>query len=67
MAKKNMTLKQAMEELESTVNELEGELEIEKAIELYEKATQLSLYCTKKISDAKQKITELSNKEENDG
>lgn len=67
MAKNDMTLAQAMDELESTVNALEGELEIEKAIELYEKAMKLSLFCTKKIADAKQKITELSGKDENDG
>ncbi|MCQ2463362.1 MAG: exodeoxyribonuclease VII small subunit [Clostridia bacterium] len=66
MAKNNMTLKEAMNELELTVNALEGELEIEKAMELYEKAMKLSMYCTRKISDAKQKITQFSRKDEDD-
>lgn len=59
--KKEMTLKAAMAELEGTVEKLEkGDMEIEQAVELYEKAMKLSVYCSGKISDAKQKITQLS-------
>lgn len=59
--KKNMTLSQAMDELEKTVALLEEGQELEKATELYEKAMKLSVYCSGIISQAKKKISGLSS------
>lgn len=65
--KKDMTLSEAMKKLEAIVATLEdGEQELESALKLYEEATKLSAYCSKKITETEQKITLLS-KENEDG
>lgn len=53
-----------LRELERIVRELENaDVALDDAIELYEKGIMLSKRCSKKLSEAKQKITSLSEEE----
>lgn len=49
-----------MQKLATIVKELEnGEIPLEKAVELYSEGVKLSVVCRKQIDDAKIKITEV--------
>lgn len=49
-----------MQKLAAIVKELEnGEIPLEKAVELYSEGVKLSAVCRKQIDDAKIKITEV--------
>lgn len=49
-----------MQKLATIVKELEnGEIPLEKAVELYSEGVKLSAVCKKQIDDAKIKITEV--------
>ena len=51
----------AMKRLEEIVNELEkGELDIDKSLEIFEEGIKMSRVCSKKLSEAEQKIEKLT-------
>ncbi len=51
----------AMKRLEDIVNELEkGELDIDKSLEIFEEGIKMSRICSKKLSEAEQKIEKLT-------
>lgn len=51
----------AMKRLEEIVNELEkGELDIDKSLEIFEEGIKMSRICSKKLSEAEQKIEKLT-------
>lgn len=57
---KDPSFEQALEELESLVNELEhGELPLEKSLEKFEKAIQLARTSQQQLQQAEQKVTTL--------
>lgn len=57
---KTPSFEQALEELESLVNELEhGELPLEKSLEKFEKAIQLARTSQQQLQQAEQKVTTL--------
>ena len=55
-----MRLKEIAEELES------GDHDLEMAMKLYEEGVRIISFCNKALSGAKQKITEISQYEEED-
>ncbi len=55
----------AIAELETTVKRLEeGDLSLEKALELYERGVQLSRYCHARLEDAERRIEILDERGE---
>ncbi len=55
----------AIAELESTVKRLEeGDLPLEKALELYERGVQLSRYCHARLEEAERRIEILDERGE---
>ncbi len=55
----------AIAELESTVKRLEeGDLSLEKALELYERGVQLSRFCHARLEDAERRIEILDERGE---
>jgi len=59
------SFEQALEELESLVNELEhGELPLEKSLEKFEKAIQLARTSQQQLQQAEQKVTTLMTAQE---
>jgi exodeoxyribonuclease VII small subunit len=55
----------AIAELESTVKRLEeGDLSLEKALELYERGVQLSRYCHARLEEAERRIEILDERGE---
>jgi len=53
----SITFEDAIKRLEAIVKELEsGEIEIEKALTLFEEGTRLSRICTKKLSRIEKRI-----------
>ncbi|MBE6741850.1 MAG: exodeoxyribonuclease VII small subunit [Ruminococcaceae bacterium] len=55
-----MSYEQAVKRLDEIVSLLEkNEIELDEALALFEEGTKLTAFCTKKLSEAKQKITEL--------
>ena len=55
-----MSYEQAVKRLDEIVSLLEkNEIELDEALALFEEGTNLTAFCTKKLSEAKQKITEL--------
>lgn len=60
MNKSEMTYEKAMSRLEEIVGILEkNEISLDEALELFKEGTELTAYCSKKLNDAKQKITEI--------
>lgn len=60
---KDMTYEGAVKRLDEIVSALEkNEVSLDEALELFEEGTKLTAFCTKKLNEAKQKITELENK-----
>lgn len=56
----NDTLELTMKKLNAVVRELEnGDIPLEKAVELYSEGVKLSALCRKQIDEAKLKITEV--------
>lgn len=63
MAEKKMTYEQAMKELEATVAQLEsGNVEMDKAFELYEKGLKLTKFCEAYLNE-KEKLFQAEDKE----
>ena len=56
----DMTYEQAIKRLDEIVALLEkNEVELDEALALFEEGTKLTAFCSKMLSDAKQKITEI--------
>lgn len=59
--KLELTYEQAVTRLEKIVNLLEkNESTLDESIKLYEEGIELSQFCNKKLTEAKQKITEIN-------
>ncbi len=62
---KNMTYEKAVERLEEIVELLDsGKLTLDESLKLFEESTKLTAFCNKGLEEAKLKITELSQKED---
>ena len=60
MSNEQLTYEQAVKRLDEIVALLEkNEVSLDEALELFEEGTRLTAFCTKKLSEAKQKITEI--------
>ena len=63
----NLTYEQALKKLENIINKLnEGSIPLDESISLYEEGIKLSEFCMKKLDDAKQKIINLNEAQNND-
>ncbi len=59
--KQEIKFEEALEKLESIVNELEtGKADLDKSLKLFEEGIKLSRFCNQKINEAKQKIEVLT-------
>lgn len=59
--KQEMTFENAIKRLEEIVNSLEkNDVTLDESIKLFEEGTELTAFCSKKLNDAQQKITELT-------
>lgn len=64
--KKKPSFEQALARLEEIADILEkGELPLADSLKLYEEGAQLASLCTKELTEARQKIVELSEKDNN--
>ena len=60
----DLTFEQALSSLEEIVEELDdGEIDLEKAIEAYEKGALLRDYCKKRLIEAQKRIDKIEIKE----
>lgn len=58
---KDLTFEKAITRLEEIVNMLEkSEVSLDDSIKLFEEGTKLTAFCSKKLENAQQKITELT-------
>ena len=58
---KDLTFEKAITRLEEIVNMLEkSEVSLDDSMKLFEEGTKLTVFCSKKLEDAQQKITELT-------
>lgn len=63
----NLTYEQALKKLEDIINKLnEGSIPLDESIALYEDGIKLSELCMKKLDNAKQKIINLNEAQNND-
>lgn len=63
--KNNLTYEEAVKRLEEIVARLEGgDASLDESMKLYEEGVALADFCDKKLTGAKQKITELQGKGE---
>ena len=61
-----MTYEQAVGRLEEIVTELQnGSLPLEESLKLYEEGAKLSEFCQKILKEARQRITDLNEVEQN--
>jgi exodeoxyribonuclease VII small subunit len=61
VAKKKMTFEEAMKRLEEIVRELEdGQLPLEKSLELFSEGINISKFCQASLEDAEQRIMVLT-------
>ncbi|MGN0534048.1 MAG: exodeoxyribonuclease VII small subunit [Eubacterium sp.] len=61
MTKEEMTYEKAISRLEEIVALLEkNEATLDESIKLYEEGTRLTVFCSEKLAEAQQKITELT-------
>lgn len=61
---KEMTYESAVKRLEEIVGILEkNEVSLDESMKLFEEGTKLTTYCSKKLQEAEQKITVLTNEE----
>lgn len=57
----NLTYEQAVKRLEEIVALLErNEVSLDDSMKLYEEGVRISSFCNKKLTEAKQKITEIN-------
>jgi exodeoxyribonuclease VII small subunit len=60
MNKTDLTYEQAIKRLDEIVSLLEkNDVSLDDALKLFEEGTALTAFCTKKLNEAKQKITEI--------
>ncbi len=60
MEKNKKSFEEAMNELESVVEQLErGELSLDESIEVFQKGVELSRYCGRRLDEIEKKITVL--------
>lgn len=60
MSENNLTYEKAMSRLDEIVSLLEkNEASLDDALALFEEGTRLTAFCSKKLNEAKQKITEM--------
>ena len=65
---KNITFEQAVTRLEEIAELLESEdIALDESIKLYEECMKMAKVCSDRLKDARQKITELSDAENEDG
>ncbi len=65
---KNITFEQAVTRLEEIAELLESEdIALDESIKLYEEGMKMAKVCSDRLKDARQKITELSDAENEDG
>lgn len=65
MGKKKITFEEAMGRLEEIVGELEdGQLPLEKSLDLYSEGIKLSKFCQSALEAAEQRIMELTAEDE---
>ena len=56
----NLSFEEALKELETIVKRLEeGKVNLEDAIEAYERGSQLKAHCEKKLRDAKMRVEQI--------
>lgn len=61
--KKEMTLEEALSKLEEITDKMQGEdIAVDEALKLFENGTKLVAFCKEKLDKAQLKITELSEK-----
>ncbi len=61
---KEMTYESAVKRLEEIVGILEkNEVSLDESMKLFEEGAKLTAYCSKKLQEAEQKITVLTNEE----
>lgn len=57
----DMSFEAAMRELERVVAQLEdGEVELEKSIELYDRGAELKAHCDRKLAEAEEKVRAIT-------
>ena len=57
---KSLSFEESLKALEEIVDELEsGSIDLDKAVEAYEKGTQLKINCEKKLQEAKLRIEKI--------
>ena len=62
----NITFEKAIEELEDIIKSLEqGDVPLDKTIELYERGAKLKDFCEKKLKDAEIKIKKINKDTKN--
>lgn len=65
---KNTTFEQAAQRLEEIVEMMEkGTEPLEKSLQLFEEGSALSAFCYKKLTEAEQKIHEITELEKKEG
>ncbi len=58
---RKMTFEQALAELEAIVTQLEtGDVALEQSIEMYQRGSQLRIFCEEKLNDAQAKIEKIT-------
>ena len=56
----NLTFEESLRALEEIVDELDsGSIDLDKAVEAYEKGTQLKFHCEQKLKEAKLRIEKI--------
>lgn len=63
MAKKNLTLTEALNELEEITAWFEGtEVDLDQGLQKFERGLELAAFCKKKLVEVENKVTELQKK-----
>ena len=64
---KKLSFEESLKELEKIVEELDsGSIDLDKAVEAYEKGTQLKQHCEKKLQEAKLRIEKIEVTKDSD-
>lgn len=65
--KKEMTLEEALKKLEDITEKMQNEsIEVDKSLKLFEEGTKLVAFCREKLDKASLKITQLSERIDED-
>lgn len=64
---KKLSFEESLKELEKIVNELDsGSIDLDMAVEAYEKGTELKQHCEKKLKEAKLRIEKIEVTKDSD-